>query len=103
MKLDVTFAGDSAFATNSCEFGVVVDDVDLLAAQLFGDSAHAAAELADARALGVDGRVVRLHGDLRAMAGLACERDDLDEPRMDLGHLEREQLADEARDACATR
>ena len=64
--------------------------------ELLGDRAHAAAELADAGALGVDRRVVRLHGDLGAVTGLAGERDDLDETGGDLGHLEREQLADES-------
>src|SRR5690606_21238612 len=74
---------------------VVVDDVDLLAAELFGDGAHATAELADAGALGIDGRVVRLDRDLRAVPGFAGERDDLDEPGRDLRDLEGEQLADE--------
>ena len=77
----MTFAGDSAFATNVARSSVVVDDVDLLAAELGGDGAHALAELADAGALGVDAGLVRAHGDLGAVAGLAGERDDLDERR----------------------
>ena len=41
------------------QFGVVVDDVDLLAAELLGDRADPSAEFADAGALGVDRRVGR--------------------------------------------
>ena len=77
------------------ELGVVVDDVDLLAAELLGDGADAPAELADAGALGVDRRVVRLAprswcgGRPRGRATRSRR------VRGDLGHLEREQLADE--------
>src|SRR3546814_4702902 len=41
--------------------------------------------------------VVGLDGQLRAVARLAGEGDDLDQARCDLGHLECEELAHEAR------
>ena len=98
----MTFAGDRALRDEGRQVGRPVDDVDLLVVQLGGDGAHALAELADARALGVDAGLRRAHGDLGAVAGLARQRRDLDEPAGDLGHLEREQLAHETRDACGS-
>ena len=61
--------------------GLVVprDDVDLLAAQLGHDHAHAAAARADAGADGIDALGARLDRDLGAVAGLAGDRADHDE------------------------
>jgi hypothetical protein len=64
---------------------VVGDDVDLLAAQLGDDHAHARAARADARADRVDALLVRDDRDLRAVAGLARDVLDLDEAVGDLG------------------
>src|SRR6185369_11777231 len=71
------------------------DDVDLLAAQLGNDNAHARPTRADARADRVDALRVRLHRDLRAVAGLARDAADLDEAVRDLRHLELEQRLDQ--------
>ena len=73
------------------------DDVDLLAAQLGDDHAHAGASGAHAGADRVDALDVRLDGDLRAVARLARDRADLDEPVGDLRHLELEQRPDQLR------
>src|SRR5204863_5028810 len=70
-------------------------DVDLLAAELGDDHAHTRAARADAGADRVDALSVRLDGDLRAVAGLACDAADLDEPVGDLGDLELEQRLDQ--------
>ena len=78
--------------------GVPRDDVDLLAAELGDDHAHARAARADAGADRVDALRVRLDGDLRAVARLARDRADLDEAVGDLGHLELEQRPDQLRD-----
>ena len=78
--------------------GVPRDDVDLLAAELGDDHAHARAARADAGADRVDALGVRLDGDLRAVAGLARDAADLDEAVGDLGHLELEQRLDQLRD-----
>ena len=74
--------------------------VDALAAQLVGDHAHPGAPRADAGADGVDVGVVRPHGDLGAVAGLARGRLDLDDARRDLGDLELEEPLDEPGVAC---
>ena len=74
---------------------VVGDDVDLLAAQLGDDHAHARAARADAGADRVDAVGVGDDRDLRAVAGLAGHVDDLDEAVGDLRHLELEELLDE--------
>ena len=71
------------------------DDVDLLAAELGDDHAHARAARADAGADRVDALGVRLDGDLRAVARLAGDAADLDEAVGDLGHLELEQRLDQ--------
>src|SRR5262249_20017861 len=77
--------------------GVPRDDVDLLAAELRDDHAHARAARADAGADRVDSLCVRLDGDLRAIAGLAGDAADVDETVRDLGHLELEQRLDQLR------
>ena len=71
------------------------DDVDLLAAELGDDHADARAARADAGADRVDALRVRLDGDLRAVARLAGDPLDRDEPVGDLGHLELEQRLDQ--------
>src|SRR5581483_7507978 len=65
--------------------------------QLGHDHAHTRAARADARADRVDALRVRLDGDLRAVARLACDAADLDEAVGDLGHLELEQRLDQLR------
>ena len=77
--------------------GLVVegDDVDLLAAQLGDDHAHARAARADAGADRVDAVGVGDDGDLRAVAGLAGDVGDLHEAVGDLGDLELEELLDQ--------
>src|SRR5258706_427339 len=62
--------------------GLVVprDDVDLLAAELRDDHAHARASRPDARADRVDALRVRLDCDLRAVPRLTRDAADLDEP-----------------------
>src|SRR5204862_3128378 len=71
------------------------DDVDLLAAKLRDDHAHAGAAWADARADRIDALGMRLDRDLRAVARLAGDAADLDEPVGDLRHLELEQRLDQ--------
>jgi hypothetical protein len=56
---------------------------------------HARASRPDAGADRVDALGVRLDGDLRAVAGLAGDAADLDEPVGDLRNLELEQRADQ--------
>src|SRR5690606_15805284 len=80
-----------------------VDDVDLLVVEFARDGAHPGTQLADAGALGVDAGLGGAHRDLRAVARLARERCDLDDARGDLGHLEGEELAHEARVGAAHR
>src|SRR3954451_1458965 len=75
--------------------GVPRDDVDLLAAQLGDAHPDARAARADARPDGVDALSVRLDGDLRPVARLACDAADLDEAVGDLGHLELEKRLDQ--------
>ena len=82
---------------------VVRDDVDLLAAQLGHDHAHARAARADAGADRVDAVGVRDDRDLRAVAGLARDVGDLHQAVGDLRHLELEQLLDQLRVAAARR
>ena len=74
---------------------VVGDDVDLLAAQLGHDHAHARATRAHAGADRVDAAGVRDDGDLRAVAGLARDVLDLDQLVGDLRHFEFEKLPDQ--------
>ena len=82
---------------------VVGDDVDLLAAQLGDDHAHARAARADAGADRVDAVGVRDDRDLRAVAGLAGDVGDLDQAVGDLGDLELEELLDQLGVAAARR
>ena len=77
--------------------GKVLDDVDLLAAELADDRLHAGAAGADAGADRVDLGVRGRDGDLRAVARLAGKGLDLDGAVGDLGHLELEEPADELR------
>src|SRR3954453_7618574 len=74
---------------------VVGDDVDLLAAQLRDDHAHARAARPDAGAHGIDAVGVGDDRDLRAVAGLARDVGDLHQVVGDLGHLELEELLDQ--------
>ena len=71
------------------------DDVDLLAAELGHDHAHARAARAHAGAHRVDPGGVRDDRDLRPVAGLARHVLDLDQAVGDLRHLELEQRADQ--------
>src|SRR5207237_10574561 len=73
------------------------DDVDLLAAELRHDHAHARAARPDARPDRVDALGVRLDRDLRAVARLAGVAANLDEPVRDLRHLELEERLDQLR------
>src|SRR5581483_10695130 len=73
------------------------NDVDLLALQFVDHGLHARAAHADAGADGVDGGIARDHADLRARAGIAGDRLDLDDAVIDLGHFLREQLCHELR------
>src|SRR5262249_472789 len=75
------------------------DDVDLLAAELGDDHADTGAARAHARADRVDALGVRLDRDLRAVAGLAGDAADVDQPVRDLGHLELEERPDQLRAA----
>src|SRR5690606_24760703 len=75
----------------------VVDDVDLLLAELAHHGAHSTAHLTDAGAFRVDTGLLRAHGDLRAVPRLAGEGYDLDDPLGELGNLPFEQLAHETR------
>ena len=98
VDVDLAHAGRrQRLRDESRRLGVPRDDVDLLAAQLRDDHPHARASRADARADRVDALRVRLDGDLRAIARLARDAADLDEPVGDLGYLELEQRLDQLR------
>jgi len=73
------------------------DDVDPLAGELVGHRGHARAAHADAGALRIEPRVVRLDGDLGADARVARRRPDLDQALLDLGHFQLEQAHQELR------
>ena len=73
----------------------VVDDVDLLPAQLSHDGAHARTHRANACALGVDALAGGGDGDLRAMSGFTGDGLDLDEALLNLGNLTLEEAGDE--------
>src|SRR5581483_5260697 len=77
--------------------GRVVDDVDLLPAELLHDRLHARPAHADAGPDRVDVAVVRHDGDLRAAARLAHGRLHLDDALVDLRHLLTEELDQEVR------
>src|SRR6185436_14446655 len=66
------------------------DDVDLLAAELGNDHAHAGAAGTNTGSHWIDSLSVRLDGDLRAVARLARDAPDLDQAVRDLRHLELE-------------
>ena len=74
---------------------VVGNDVDLLAAELGYDHPHPGAAGADAGADRVDAVGVGDHRDLRAVAGLAGDADDLDQLVGDLRDLHLEQALDQ--------
>src|SRR6188472_2419710 len=82
-----------------CRLRVPRDDVDLLAAELRHDHADARSARPDAGADRIDTLDVRLDGDLRAVARLAGDAADLDEPVGDLRHLELEERLDQLRRA----
>ena len=90
-----TWAGRQRVRDEHARVLVPRDDVDLLAGELGDDRLDARAALADRRADRVEALLARRDGDLRAAAGLARDRLDLDRPRVDLGHLELEQAAQE--------
>ena len=73
------------------------DDVDALAGQLGGDGLDAGAAHAHAGADRIDALVVGLDRDLRAHARIACCRLDLQQPLLDLGDFELEQLDEKLR------
>src|SRR5206468_133292 len=77
--------------------GIILDDVDLLAAELADDRLHPGAARADARPHRIHFRIGADHGDLRAVTGLAREGLDFHRAIGDLGHLELEQAANELR------
>src|SRR6185312_2859044 len=72
------------------------NDVDLLAAQLGDDVAHARPLRADARADRVDRGLVGPDRDLRPVPGLARDAADLHDAVLDLGHLHLEQALQQA-------
>src|SRR5699024_3454218 len=74
---------------------VVVDDVDLLAAEFRHHRPHPGTVGPDAGALGVETGDGRLDGDLRTVTGLTGDRRDPDRPVTDLRDLEREEAAHE--------
>jgi len=74
---------------------VVLDDVDLFAAQLADDRLHPRAFHAHTRADRVDVAILRPDRDLRAFAGIAGDADDQYGAVVDLRHFHLEQLFDE--------
>ena len=72
------------------------DHVDLLAGELGHDGLDPGPALADGRPDRVEALLAARDGDLRARAGLAGDRLDLDGPAVDLGDLELEEPAEEA-------
>ena len=70
----------------------------VILAQLAHDGLDAYAADADAGANRIDAPVVGLHGDLGAQAGVAGGRLDLEQPVLELGHLELEQAPHQVRD-----
>ena len=73
------------------------DDVDALAGELVGHRGHARAAHADAGALRIEPRVVRLDRDLGADARVARGGLDLDQAFLDLRHFQLEQPHQELR------
>ena len=72
------------------------NDVDFFALQFLHDGLHARAAHADAGADRVDRAVAADHRHLRARAGIARHRLDLDDAVVDFRHLLREQFSQEA-------
>src|SRR5581483_4399661 len=98
VEVDLAHAGRrQRLRDEPSRLGVPRDDVDLLAAELRHDHAHARAARPDTRADRVDALRVRLDGDLRPVPRLAGDAADLDEPVGDLRHLELEQRLDQLR------
>jgi hypothetical protein len=79
----------------------ILDDVDLLAAELAHDGLHPGAAGPDAGADRIDLGIGGDDGDLGAVTGLAGEGLDLDGAVGDLGDLELEEAADKLRAAAA--
>ena len=73
----------------------VLDNVDLLAADLADDRLHAHPLHADASAHRIDVAITRAYRDLGSLAGLACARHDLHGVVVDLRHLLFEQPLDQ--------
>ena len=73
------------------------NDVDALALQFAHHRLHARTAHADAGADRIDRRIARDHGDLRAGAGIARDRFDLDHAVVDFRHFLLEQLGHELR------
>ena len=76
---------------------MILDDVDLFAAQLADDRLHAHALHADAGAHRIDVLVLRHDGDLGALAGFARDGADHDGVVVDLRHFGLEQVRDQLR------
>ncbi len=76
---------------------VPANDVDLFAIQLVDDVLDPAAADTDAGAHAVDLVVDRLDRDLGPVAGVAGEGLDLDDPLLDLGDLELEEVPEDVR------
>ena len=83
------------------EIVAVLDDVDLLAAQLADDRLHAGALHADAGTDRIDVALAAVDGDLGALAGRADGGLDHDGAVVDLGHFHLEQLDEQSRDRSA--
>ena len=73
------------------------NNVDTLVAELAHDRLNTRSFHADASADRVDARIVRMHGDLGALPGLAGDSLDFDDPFVDLGDFDLEQLDEEVR------
>src|SRR6185369_12241587 len=71
---------------------VVLDDVDLLAAQLADDGLHAHALHSNAGANGINVLIFGHHGDLRTLAGFTRDRADHDGAIVDLRNFRLEQV-----------
>ena len=89
-----TRAGESALATNRAGSGFQ-GMMSIFSPRSSDTTMRTREPRADAGADRVDLLDVRLDGDLRAVARLACDASDLDEPVGDLGHLELEERLDQ--------
>ena len=74
---------------------VVLHDVDLLSAQFTDHSLNTRALHAHARSDGVDVAILRTHGNLAALAGIAGDADYAHRAVVDLRHFHLEQLLDQ--------